>query len=271
MQRFSIFHVLLCFGLVAGQDFRQKKCDFIRREMEGGHKEWMKHQGWYKRLARLCNLPMDEAPMSSMPMIMARPAQSSSMEMRMPMQMQVPSQVSGGLQNAIGWAKQAAASPAGEELKDDAKKLAEKAKTAFEHQDTQELKEGAAESRRLDDNIVRLCINNEFMNNIKTLWEKNTDEATKKKAALLIGKAEKLLSGKAKEELAAGLKIAHVAEKQIEGAPEAKMAKEFLKNSDVAKKVFDQLSKSGFDPKQAEELAAVAKKNLEKYGGSVQV
>ena len=93
MQRFSIFHVLLCFGLVAGQepctvgskrsaktskysdvlrslyfllrmhtasisclsspeyksrvarltltpkqDFRQKKCDFIRREMEGGHK-----------------------------------------------------------------------------------------------------------------------------------------------------------------------------------------------------------------------------------------
>ncbi|CAL1140715.1 unnamed protein product [Cladocopium goreaui] len=255
MQRFSIFHVLLCFGLVAGQDFRQKKCDFIRREMEGGHKEWMKHQGWYKRLARLCNLPMDEAPMSSMPMIMARPAQSSSMEMRMPMQMQVPSQVSGGLQNAIGWAKQAAASPAGEELKDDAKKLAEKAKTAFEHQDTQELKEGAAE----------------FMNNIKTLWEKNTDEATKKKAALLIGKAEKLLSGKAKEELATGLKLAHVAEKQIEGAPEAKMAKEFLKNSDVAKKVFDQLPKSGFDPKQAEELAAVAKKNLEKYGGSVQV
>jgi hypothetical protein len=33
------------------------------------------------------------------------------------------------------------------------------------------------ESRRLDDNIVRLCINKEFMNNIKTLWEKNTDEA----------------------------------------------------------------------------------------------
>lgn len=261
MQRFSVLHFLL-WGLVAGQDFRQKKCDFIRREMEGGHKEWMKHQGWYKRLARLCNLPVDEAPMmSSMPMVMARPADSSPMQMRMPMQMhpgmqiQVPSQVSGGLQNAIGWAKQAATSPAGEELKDDAKKLAEKAKTAFEHQDTQELKEGAAE----------------FMNNIKTLWEKNTDEETKKKAALLMGKAEKLLSGKAKEELATGLKIAHVAEKQIEGAPQAKMAKEFLKNSDVAKKVFDQLSKSGFDPKQAEELAAVAKKNLEKYGGSVQV
>ena len=93
MQRFSVFHFLLCLGLVAGQepctveskrsanthqniliycgvlhsycawiqlaflagvagnadqglpawlwrqqDFRQKKCDFIRREMEGGHK-----------------------------------------------------------------------------------------------------------------------------------------------------------------------------------------------------------------------------------------
>ena len=71
----------------------------------------------------------------------------------------------------------------------------------FEHQDTQELKEGAADAQQLDQqrhcytkiscmscriiyilcctcvyNIVRLCITKEFMNNIKTLWEKNTDE-----------------------------------------------------------------------------------------------
>eukprot|EP00438_Fugacium_kawagutii_P028966 Skav210527 [mRNA] locus=scaffold3045:242545:248114:+ [translate_table: standard] len=164
--------------------------------MDGGHKEWLQQQQWYQKIARLCNLPMAHgeaaAVMKAAPMVSSmlhHPMAHSSAPM---MHIQVPGQVGGGLQNAIGWAQQAAASPAGEELQHDAQKLAEKAKSAFEHQDTQELQQGAAE----------------FMNNIKTLWEKNSDEETKRKAALLMGKAKKLLSGNAEEELTSGLKIA---------------------------------------------------------------
>jgi len=270
MQRLLV--LLLSLGLVTGQDYLQRKCNFIKREMQGGHKAWMKHQGWYKRLAKLCNLPMPEEPQggSLFPMQMQRPsfAMGDAAPGMRPMQshpglhIEVPSQVSGGLRNALGWAKQAASSPAGEELKDDAKKLAEKAKTAFEHQDSQELKEGAAE----------------FMKNMKNLWEKNTDEETKKKAAVLMGRAQQLLSGKG-EDLATGLKIAKMAEKKVEEQlPQALQAKDLLKAAlekpetrDVAKKVFEKIQHSGFSAEQAEELAEKAKEGLEKYGAAVHV
>jgi len=250
MQRLLV--LLLSLGLVTGQstgqDYLQRKCNFIKREMQGGHKAWMKHQGWYQKLAKLCNLPMSEEPQHGGSLFPMQPMQRPSFAMgevpgMRPMQshpgglhIEVPSQVSGGLQNAIGWAKEAASSPAGEELKDDAKKLAEKAKTAFEHQDSQELKEGATE----------------FMKNMKNLWEKNTDQETKKKAAVLMGRAQQLLSGKG-EDLATGLKIAKMAEKKVE------------------EKLPQVLATSGLSAEQAEELAEKAKEGLEKYGAAVHV
>eukprot|EP00913_Durusdinium_trenchii_P012411 g11652.t1 len=157
------------------------------------------------------------------------------MPMRPQMHIEVPAQISGGLKSAFDMAREAASSPAGAELQNDAQKLAEKAKTAFEHQDTHELKEGATE----------------FVKNLQHLWDKNTNE----------DRQQDLQS--------TGLKIAKMASDQVEkSVPQAKgLLKAALQQqggSDLAQKAelaYDQLKKAGLE-KKAEELAEKAEKKL---------
>lgn len=197
------------------------------------------------------------------PMQMRAEPAMMGMPMRPQMHIEVPAQISGGLKSAFDMAREAASSPAGAELQNDAQKLAEKAKTAFEHQDTHELKEGATE----------------FVKNLQHLWDKNTNEDTKRKAQLLMGKAEKLLSGQDQDLQSTGLKIAKMASDQVEkSVPQAKgLLKAALQQqggSDLAQKAelaYDQLKKAGLE-KKAEELAEKAEKKLAmEFKNSVQV